>query len=103
MRHYELDKKYDLSPSDYDDLIVHQRGACAVCGTTGKALEVDHDHEIGPGKKPRNRGAVRGLVCRSCNALVARYEKGFTPKKDWLIEPIRRYVNDPPARKVLAA
>ena len=50
---------YGLSRADYDALLAHQRGVCAICGGRRTyALDVDHDHAT---------GKVRGLLCRQCN------------------------------------
>jgi len=51
---------YGLTEDDYVVLLEQQNGLCAVCKEASeKTLEVDHNHET---------GAVRGLVCHSCNA-----------------------------------
>jgi hypothetical protein len=52
-----------LSAEDHAALVELQGGVCAICG--GKrtyALNVDHDHAT---------GAVRGLLCRADNKLLA--------------------------------
>lgn len=38
-----------------------QGGACAICGTDGVKLVVDHHH---------GTGQVRALLCHLCNALI---------------------------------
>lgn len=55
----------------YQKLLVEQLGLCAICGVASgsersnnngyKSLAVDHDHST---------GAVRGLLCSSCNKAV---------------------------------
>lgn len=55
---------YRITEKDYLDLLRQQDGVCAICGsypTPRRRLVVDHDHES---------GAVRGLLCPSCNAGV---------------------------------
>lgn len=63
-RDYNL-RRYDITSQEYDRLLSAQGGACACCGATqnrdGKRLFVDHDHET---------GAIRGLLCRKCNAGI---------------------------------
>lgn len=60
---------YGLGPGDYDRILDHQGGRCAICqratGAT-RRLAVDHDHAT---------GAVRGLLCKTCNTVVlGRYD-----------------------------
>lgn len=60
-RKYRLKRKYGLSPSDLEDMLVRQGGACCICKSRGVELFVDHDHAS---------GAVRGLLCRGCNTAL---------------------------------
>ena len=57
-------KKYNLSFSEYDAMVVRQGGRCSVCGISPKneRLSVDHDHQT---------GKVRGLLCRRCNSTLS--------------------------------
>lgn len=65
-RRSNLKKLYGITVEEYDALFEKQGGVCAICGepeTLVKRgqlyrLAVDHDHET---------GAVRGLLCSSCN------------------------------------
>lgn len=68
-RDYDLKKKFGLSMADYQRMFAAQGGVCAVCekpetatrGGEVKWLAVDHCHDT---------GAVRGLLCQSCNLMV---------------------------------
>lgn len=59
--------RYGLTPEKYDSILSDQGGVCAVCRNppTSKdrwgVLVVDHDHST---------GAVRGLLCHSCNRAL---------------------------------
>lgn len=57
-KHYMIDKRYSIHPSWYEDKIIEQNGACAICKKNSNSLHVDHDHES---------GMVRALLCGSCN------------------------------------
>jgi hypothetical protein len=55
---------YGLTEAQYDQMLVEQGGACAICrraGHTHHRLGVDHDHAT---------GRVRGLLCSNCNASL---------------------------------
>jgi hypothetical protein len=57
-----VEKTYGLTAEQYEALLAHQGGACAICaGERRYRLNVDHDHAT---------GAVRGLLCRRCNRLL---------------------------------
>jgi hypothetical protein len=66
-RDYHLNRKYKISSKKYVELLVQQKGVCAICGNpetdtdeNGRVREfhVDHDHDT---------GTVRGLLCGACN------------------------------------
>lgn len=69
MRAHHLNRKYKMTPEEYDRMYEAQGGKCGICekqgvpqGMPGEKLVVDHDHET---------GLVRGLLCYQCNyALV---------------------------------
>jgi hypothetical protein len=54
---------YGVMPKVYEQMLVEQRGVCAICGgNRGKhELGVDHNHISGD---------VRGLLCKKCNLAV---------------------------------
>lgn len=53
-----LNRRYGMSPEDYDALVKAQGGACAICGCSDKRLVIDHCHQT---------GRVRVLLCDKCN------------------------------------
>ena len=65
-RNSRMLRKYGIGVEEYDALLVGQGGVCLICGCQPKnepygCLQVDHDHDT---------GAVRGLLCRSCNTAL---------------------------------
>ena len=57
--------KYGIGEKEYNELLVKQRGYCAICGVhqtnLKQPLGVDHNHET---------GKVRGLLCLKCNFAI---------------------------------
>jgi hypothetical protein len=56
-----LEKQYGLSVERYEQMLVDQKGLCAICSappTEGRRLYVDHSHVT---------GEVRALLCTQCN------------------------------------
>ena len=57
-------KKYDLTPSEYADMLAKQGGVCKLCSRTNKnnrVLAVDHCHIS---------GNTRALLCTRCNTML---------------------------------
>lgn len=68
-RNVYLRMAYGITAQQYDQMLVDQKGRCAICSRLplGKRrLHVDHNHET---------WSVRGLLCRRCNSLVGFIEK----------------------------
>lgn len=64
-----LRQLYGMTVAEYQEMFVDQDGACAICGKEEDwRLCVDHDHET---------GAVRQLLCRSCNVQVGVVENHY--------------------------
>lgn len=62
-RDWNLKNQYGIDQKEYDDMLLAQKGTCAICNTatpTGKwkVFAVDHCHDT---------GIVRGLLCNECN------------------------------------
>lgn len=66
-RDYLLQKKYDLLPGQYDELLKLQSGVCKLCSRkSDRQLIVDHCHKT---------GRIRGLLCYPCNLALGHIEK----------------------------
>lgn len=57
-------RKYNISITEYNELLELQDRACAICNRTGQRLCIDHD---------RRTGKVRGLLCTSCNTGLGQF------------------------------
>lgn len=82
-------KKYGLDVDTVQAIFHAQGGLCGVCGKPlapwpSAKTHIDHDHVT---------GAVRGILCSSCN----RYE-GWLKRNG---ENLSRYLANPPAQKML--
>jgi hypothetical protein len=61
-REYELRRLYGITPEQYEAMLSEQGGTCKICNGKGRRrLAVDHCHST---------GAVRGLLCGSCNKAL---------------------------------
>ena len=70
-----IQRRFDLSLSDYEGLLEEQGGLCAICGEketgrdkdgTPRRLQIDHDH---------SSGQVRSLLCSGCNVGLAGFKE----------------------------
>lgn len=69
-RECQLKRKYGITTADYDQLLLKQNFACAIClvrpNPTDKRLAVDHCHST---------GKVRGLLCSCCNTALGKFRE----------------------------
>jgi hypothetical protein len=70
-RAYKLKAYYGMTVEQYDELLATQDGRCAICrqtqdeaDTRKRNLSVDHCHDS---------GAIRGLLCESCNIGLGKF------------------------------
>jgi Autographiviridae endonuclease VII len=69
-RDRHLQKKYGLSPGEYDAMLLAQGSVCGICRREQRGdrhLAVDHNHET---------GEIRGLLCNPCNAALGLFDDG---------------------------
>ena len=65
LRPYWLNKKYNLSVENFEQLIVLQGNKCAICNIEMIKPNVDHCHST---------GIVRGLLCTTCNTGLGQFK-----------------------------
>jgi len=81
-----------------------QKNLCAICGQeekpdkkTGKLRRLATDHDW-------ISGECRGLLCRRCNTLLGRLERGGRSGQPWTLDELKAavaYKEEPPARAIL--
>ena len=75
-----LKRNFNLTVEDYEEILKHQKGVCAICGhpPRSKRLNVDHNHRT---------GKIRGLLCPFCNRAL-----GLFRDDDSRIEALYKYI-----------
>lgn len=58
--------RYGVSGTSLEQLLIDQRGCCAICLQPTQRLSVDHNHST---------LKVRGLLCYTCNSGLTHLEK----------------------------
>lgn len=61
-----LKRTYGITPQQHAELLVKQKGVCAICQKENRKLYVDHEHESSPCR-------VRGLLCIDCNTAMGKF------------------------------
>jgi hypothetical protein len=65
----DLMKNYGITIQKYQQMLVEQKGCCAICGkhesSFKRRLHIDHDHTT---------GQVRALLCTRCNPGLGYFE-----------------------------
>lgn len=65
-RAYQLKCRYNLTPEQFDSLLLKQDNRCAICRVKPDyILSIDHNHKT---------DEVRGLLCQRCNVAVGFIE-----------------------------
>ena len=79
---------YNISVDEYDRILEHQLGGCAICGRPPKNVRhaVDHAHKT---------GEVRGVLCMGCNRRL-----GEQITIEWL-EAALEYLRNYPTQQAL--
>jgi recombination endonuclease VII len=78
-RNAYLRHTFGIDNADYDRMLLHQKGLCAICSRpcpTGKRLAVDHCHKT---------HKVRGLLCAHCNRNLGWLEPLENKVKSYML------------------
>jgi len=91
-RDLRLRRQYGITTEQYEQMLAHQGGVCAVCRRPPKnlPLNVDHDH---------TSGLVRGLLCWRCNSRVI----GAARDDPSVLRAAAEYLDHPPACAAIGA
>lgn len=70
-RDFRLQREYDITLAEYDEMFENQDGVCAICGLPEitRRLSVDHCHKT---------GKVRELLCFSCNSTLGSVDDNLS-------------------------
>lgn len=71
-RAYYLWRKYRITIEEYRQLMIAQRGRCALCG---KKLSQGIDHPIDHDHTKRGRESIRGILHARCNTFLGYFER----------------------------
>lgn len=86
--------RYGVTDEEVGAILAAQDDRCATCQrqvSEDNPLLVDHDHALGP-----VRAAVRGLLCRRCNAAIGLF--GDDPVS---MQRAIDYILNPPAQALI--
>jgi len=76
-------EKYGISLEDYNQMLLAQKGKCALCDKTFSGqINIDHNHET---------GKVRSLLCTHCNTSLGYIEKCIIIQPD-ILKKITEYL-----------
>ncbi len=96
LRWFHLVRAYGLTRERFLELLVEQKGLCAMCERKLVTIYVDHDHKT---------KRVRALVCPRCNTLLglAKDDRGLLRAAiDYLTRHSVEVIPDEPANGPLA-
>ena len=91
-----LQDAFNLTPSEWEKILIHQHGVCFICrrpfNPPKRRPHTDHNH---------NTGLIRGILCSQCNRALGKAED---PRWQWSFECFIRagfYLKHPPAVEAL--
>lgn len=90
-----LQELYDITITDWEAMLEHQGGGCAICRRPHPNYDVDHDHQAE--KVVGTRASIRGLICPAFNRKVLRFARDDATR----LRAAADYLEHPPAQAVL--
>lgn len=74
----QLERRYKITPQEYDTKLEEQGGHCALCeavqGTHKRRMTIDHDHNCCDNEKACGK-CNRGILCANCNRKIGFLEE----------------------------
>lgn len=69
-KHRRIYVAYNLTPEQFDEMLIKQEGVCRICQITPDSWYIDHDHKCCSEPAKSCGKCVRGLLCNKCNSLL---------------------------------
>lgn len=74
-RRYELKKRFNLTPEQFEEILRLQGNCCDICkakepGGFGNWWHMDHDHACCPSRNKTCGKCIRGILCSNCNLAL---------------------------------
>lgn len=86
---YKLKSRYGITPTQYFNMLLRQKGCCAICGKGAdeekRHFAVDHNHKS---------GFIRGILCNYCNSRLMRYLRDNKRRADGLVSYLTKALRD---------
>lgn len=72
-RRYHLQRHFNLTSEQYDEMLQAQGGGCSLCGRCDRRMHIDHDHSCCPRSKSCGK-CVRSILCADCNTGLGQFK-----------------------------
>lgn len=100
VREYVKTRRYGLTQAGFDLILAEENWTDPICGIDLESVpwHVDHEHD---GRAYVDYTMVRGILCADCNIYrVGGYERFPTSYAGLYRDEVKRYLADPPARRI---
>jgi hypothetical protein len=94
-RNQRLQDTYGITEAEFNAVLAHQGGVCAICKGSRKSYDWDHCHSTA--RTGGIRASGRGVLCRLCNRRLLRAARDDVA----ILQAAIDYLTAPPARFLL--